>query len=233
MSLIELKNVSKIYQVQDEQKYALRDVTLTLPNSGLVAIVGKSGSGKSTILNLIALNDKPSKGEVYFNGENVSKWGSAMVNEYHNRCIGMVFQHYHLLEDETGLLNVMLPMMVLGKSTKRCEEDAKTLFATMGIEPQIYLKKVSEMSGGEKQRICFLRGLINAPYLLLADEPTGALDSKNSILTMELLKQASKKKLVVVVSHNNKLIETYADRIINISDGKVVSDVTINALNNG
>lgn len=233
MGLIELKNVSKIYLIGDEKKYALNNVSLSLPSSGLVAIIGKSGSGKSTILNMLSLVDKPTTGEIVFDGELTNKWSKKKVNEYHNRCIGIIFQHYHLLEDETGLFNVMLPMMILGKSKKRCEEDAVSLLENMGMKPELYNRKVSEMSGGEKERIGLLRGLTNNPFMILADEPTGALDSNNSVMAMELLKKASKTKLVVVVSHNLKLVESFADRIITLRDGKIQSDTTINETNKG
>lgn len=233
MSLFELKHISKIYSVGDDKKYALNDISISFPSSGLVAIVGKSGSGKSTLLNMLALIDRPTKGDIFFDGENVQKWGGKKVNEYHNRCMGMVFQHYHLLEEETGLFNVMLPMMVLGKSKKRCTEDAISLCQSIGLPPELYNKKVSDMSGGEKERFALLRGLTNNPFLILADEPTGALDSGNSRAAMELLKRASKTKLVVVVSHNLELVDEYADRVIQISDGKIINDIRKHEFNKG
>ncbi len=233
MPLLELKNVTKIYKTNDSRiKYALKNFSIMLPSSGLVALVGKSGSGKSTLLNLISLLDNPSEGKIYFNKEDISKWKDKRKTKYHNQDIGMIFQHYQLLEDHSAIYNIMLPSLILGVKESRAKEDAITLLEGINFPKKLYEQKVSNLSGGEKQRVAILRSFINNPKIILADEPTGALDSNNSLAIMDILKNASKKKLVIIVSHNQSLVERYADRIISIKDGKLVSNKHINVEEN-
>ena len=204
MSFLRLSNASRKYTLDDEKEViALNDVSINFPETGLIAIVGKSGSGKSTIINLISLLDKPTSGSVYFNDKEINKWNQKKKDYYHNQNIGIVFQHYNLLENETVLFNIMLPMLISGKSAKHAERDAIKLCESISFDSGLYHHKCKDLSGGEKERVAVLRALANDPPIILADEPTGALDSKNSILIMNILKDCSKSKLVILVSHNN------------------------------
>lgn len=231
MDLIKLKNVSKRYLEQNGRSFlALKNINLTLPSSGFVSILGKSGCGKSTLLNIIGLLDNITSGEYYFNNKEVSKLSHLEKEEYLSNKIGIVFQHYHLIEDQDVLFNVALPMMISGANEKDSYEDATTLLKGIDFDESMYHKKVNNLSGGEKQRIAILRALINSPHILLCDEPTGALDTDNSTRIMEILKKASKTKLVVMVSHNEELVNKYSDRIIRIKDGSIVSDIEINEI---
>ena len=222
MSLLRVVNISKKYKLQDgKERVVLINVSINFPDTGLVAILGKSGSGKSTLLNMISLLDEPTNGCVYFKQKNINKLDLKEKEDYKNRNIGIVFQHYHLLENETVLFNIMLPLLIKGEKAKNAEIAAKNLLKTIDFKENLYLSKCKDLSGGEKERVAILRALVNNPEIILADEPTGALDSQNSILVMELLKQISKERLVIVVSHNEQLINKYADRIIHIKDGQI------------
>ncbi len=212
MSLLFLSHASKYYSSSSGRFYALKKVTLAFPDKGLVAIKGKSGSGKSTLLNLLSGTDTPSEGKVYFNGsmDLSGKLGNEMT---------MIFQHYNLLSGVSVLQNVMLPLKINGGSKK----DALALLKAFGLY-KFASKDVSTLSGGEKQRVAICRALASKPKVVFADEPTGALDEKNSETVMNALKEVSKKRLVVLVSHNEELIERFADRTIEIRDGVVVGD---------
>lgn len=234
MAFLELRNLSKIYQNdKGVAQKALSDFSVIFPNSGLICIYGKSGSGKSTILNLISLLDSPTSGEIFFDNHLISKWTEKKKNLYRNRDIGIIFQHYHLLEEETVLLNIMLPMLILGSKFFSAKEDAITLLKGINFPENLYEKRCADLSGGEKQRVAILRSLINSPKILLADEPTGALDEKNAHLVMDIVKKASRNRLVILISHNEELIREYADRIITIQDGKLQSNQIIKEENNG
>lgn len=225
MYVLRVSNLMKKFKINETQeKTILNNVSLMFPESGLVSIVGKSGSGKSTLLNMISLLDKPTSGRVYFQNDNTETWNKKRVEEYLNKDIGIVFQNHHLLENETGLFNVALPMLISGEDKKVSFQLAKNLLEDMGIMEEIYLKKCRDMSGGEKERIAILRALINNPKIVLADEPTGALDSKNSNLVMDIFKRISQKRLVILVSHNNQLVEKYSDEVILIKDGITINN---------
>lgn len=234
MPLLELKGINKVYETANgKKKYALDNINLTLPNSGLVALVGKSGSGKSTLLNILSTLDKPSSGKVLFNEEDIKKWNERKLIKYRNSYIGMIFQHYQLLEEHSVLYNIMLPALIKGDSESDAKEDAITLLKGIDFPTKLYYSKCSNLSGGEKQRVAILRSLINNPKIILADEPTGALDASNGKRVMEILKNASRTRLVIVVSHNNELVNKYADRIITISDGRIISNKINIEENNG
>lgn len=229
MSLLRISNASRKYISENgNEHFALKNVSIIFPNTGLVAIVGKSGSGKSTIINLISLLDKPTSGCVYYRDEETSKWNQKKQDKYHNNEIGIIFQHYHLLENETALFNVMLPMLIKGKKPKDAERDAINLFQSINIPDNIYCTKCKDLSGGEKERVAVLRAIANDPPIVLADEPTGALDSKNSIIVMDILKKLSETKLVIMVSHNMDLVDKYADEIYTIKDGELDNVVVRN-----
>ena len=222
MPLLRIANLSKKYKLDNgKDRVVLDHVSIAFPNHGLVAILGKSGSGKSTLLNMISLLDEPSNGCVYFKNKNINKIDLKDKEIYRNKNIGIVFQHYHLLENETVVFNVMLPLLIRGEKRKNAEFAAKNLLKTIDFKENLYNTKCKDLSGGEKERVAILRSLINNPEIILADEPTGALDSKNSNIVMELLKEISKERLVIVVSHNEELVHKFADSIIQIKDGKI------------
>ncbi len=225
MALIELNGVSKCYKVnKTENKYVLKDVTLSFPETGLVSILGKSGSGKSTLLNLIGKLDDPSNGVVYFNGDNIAKYKEKKLTLFRKNIVSYIFQHYHLLENQTALYNVMLPCLLKGDSFSLAKRKVLSLIDDFSIDEVILNKKCSLLSGGEKERIAIMRAFINEPQVLLADEPTGALDKDNALLVMESLRKASEHSLVIVVTHNEQLARQYSDRIIHMKDGKVIYD---------
>ncbi|MBQ6730300.1 MAG: ATP-binding cassette domain-containing protein [Bacilli bacterium] len=229
MSLIELRNVSRFYiSGKEQKKYALKAVSLSFPNKGLISILGKSGCGKSTLLNLIGGIDKASEGIIYFDNEDISKFKEKDLMVFRSQIVSYIFQHYHLLEDQTALYNVMLPALINGDDYKTANKKAKDLLNSFSINKELFNKKCADLSGGEKERIAILRSLINKPKVILADEPTGALDKNNAILTMETLKKMSKECLVIMVTHNASLAEQYSDRIIKMSDGRVTADIRIN-----
>ena len=185
MALFELNKVSRFYLINKKQKYVLKDVTLSLPSHGLVTILGKSGSGKSTLLNLLGKIDAPSEGTIYFNNEDINKYKEKKISAYHSQCVSFIFQHYHLLDKQTALYNVMLPSLISGKSYQTAKEEAIILMNEFGLSEGLFNKRCIDLSGGERERIAILRSFINKPLVLLADEPTGALDKTNAVLVME------------------------------------------------
>ena len=221
MSEIKFVNVSKVYKVANgHDKYALKNVNLTI-DKGLICILGKSGSGKSTMLNMIGLLDFPSSGEVYINGKCTNKMKEKAQNRYRASTCGFIFQHYHLLENQSALTNVMLPALISGENKAKAKKKAIKLLNEFGLDEIKGNKNVAKYSGGEKERVAIARSMINDPDILLADEPTGALDSTNSESVMKVLKDLSKNRIVIMVTHNNEIAEEYADRIIKIEDGNI------------
>lgn len=226
MFKLEIKNVSKTYSIDKKEKfYALKDINMTLDKPQLIMIYGPSGCGKTTFVNLLALLDKPSNGSIYFNGEDVSKWKETKKNRYRINDIGIVFQNNQLLEEQTGLFNIMLPLLIAGVKEKQAKEKAIELLKSFDIKEGIYLNEVSKMSGGEKQRISILRAVVNNPQIVFADEPTGALDSTNSLVVMDLLQRLSNDKLVIVISHNEDIVSNFGDRVISLKDGEISEDI--------
>lgn len=213
MNLIEISHLFKTYKVGKKYVNVLNDISVSFPELGLVTILGKSGSGKSTLLNIIGGIDKASSGSLVFSYSRNKESSPTFI-----------FQHYLLLENETPLFNVMLPGLIQGYEKSFCEKQAKELLKLFDIDESLFYKQTRFLSGGEKERIAILRALITDPRLILADEPTGALDLDNAIKTMEILKNASKKRLVILVTHNRKLAEKYSNRIIELSGGKIISD---------
>ena len=231
MSLIELKNISKYYLInKNEKKYVLKDVTLSFPDNGLISILGKSGSGKSTLLNMIGKLDNPSEGLIFYDGENISKCQEKKLVKYRRRTVSYIFQHYHLLENQTALYNIMIPALLNGDSFHKAKSKVYNMVDNFAISKDLLHKKCSKLSGGEKERIAIMRAFINEPQVILADEPTGALDKDNALLVMESLRKASKKSLVIMVTHNEELARVYSDRIIHMKDGKITKSEKINYL---
>ena len=222
MELIQLVNVTKTYKVDDKENQVLKHFSYGFPSNGLFAVIGKSGSGKSTLLNMISLLDKPTSGDVYFNNENMNKWSNKRKIRFRNKDMGIIFQHYYLVESETVLYNISLPYLISGGLEKEGRNKAIKLLESINYKKELYTQVVSNLSGGEKQRVAILRALINDPKVILADEPTGALDSRNSELIMQMLKSISETKLVIVVTHNIDLIKKYADKTLELKDGALV-----------
>lgn len=212
--MLKLRNVCKSYNVKNNKNIILDNITLDFKKGELVFILGASGSGKSTLLNIIGGNLKSDSGEIWLDNICISKLSNKKINDYHSNVVGNIFQDYNLIEYMSVIDNIMLANNGYG-NRKRID----ILLKQLGL----YDKKkviVNKLSGGEKQRVAIVRALVNDPDIILADEPTGALDSKNSIEVMEILKKISNDKLVIVVSHDNYLANKYASRIINIKDGK-------------
>ena len=231
MGLFELNEVSRFYIIdKNKKKYVLKDVSLSLPHSGIVTILGKSGSGKSTLLNMIGKIDEPSEGAIFYNEELISDFKEKRLTKFRSEEISFIFQHYHLLDSQTALYNVMLPALISGKSYKEAKKKAISLMKSFSLNENLYLKKCADLSGGERERIAILRAFINDPKVVLADEPTGALDKENALLVMEELKKRSRNALVLLVTHNNELARKYSDRIIYMHDGRIVKDERINAI---
>ena len=227
--MLEFKNVSKIYKTNNgEDFYALKDFSYSFKNKGLYFIEGKSGSGKSTICNLAALFDKPTEGEIYFKGKNINKWKNKKIDEYHSTNIAVIFQHYNLLVEETVLFNVCLPSFSLINNKIKTTKRAKELLLKVGIKENQFKEKANNLSGGEMQRVAIARALLNNPSIIIADEPTGALDSDNSVKVMNILKEISKEKLVIIISHNSDLVDKYMDYKIILKDGKQINKAEYN-----
>ena len=232
MSYIDLENVSRFYLIsKNQKKYALRNITLSFPDIGLISILGKSGCGKSTLLNLIGKLDNPSEGVVYFEDEDIAKFKENRLQYFRKDTVSFIFQHYHLLENQTVLYNIMLPALLNGDSFAKAKNKALSMIKNYGINKEMLHKKCSKLSGGEKERVAVMRTFINEPRVILADEPTGALDKDNALLVMESLKRASKTSLIIMVTHNEELARVYSDRIIHMKDGRIINDEKINLLN--
>ena len=233
MKLLIAKNISKRYQINKTQEfYALKPTNLSFDDKGLVLISGHSGSGKSTLINLLSKIDKPSSGELYFNNKSYSSIKGRKENIFRNRSIGIIYQEYHLFPNLTVLQNVTVPALISGVRKKKAIKHAKELLKRFNILEDLWNTKAQYLSGGESQRVCIARALINDPKIIFCDEPTGALDSANSKTVIEYLKEISKTRLVILVSHNLQLTKEYADRLIEISDGKVTHDSYIRNITN-
>ena len=221
--MLQIKNVYKEYRTGNLVQKALDNVSLNLRDNEFVAILGPSGSGKTTLLNIIGGLDRYDKGDLVINEISTKKYKDGDWDSYRNHTIGFVFQSYNLIPHQTILSNVELALTISGVSKKDRKKRAIDALKKVGLEKQIH-KKPNQLSGGQMQRVAIARALVNNPDIVLADEPTGALDSETSIQVMELLKEVAKDRLVVMVTHNPELAEEYATRIVNLKDGKIISD---------
>lgn len=221
--MLSLKNIVKDYPIGDEVVHALRDVSIDFRESEFVAILGQSGCGKTTLLNIIGGLDKYTSGDLVINGKSTKEYKDRDWDTYRNYSIGFVFQSYNLIPHQTVLSNVELALTLSGVSKSQRRQRAIDALKKVGLGDQIN-KKPNQMSGGQMQRVAIARALVNDPDILLADEPTGALDSETSVAIMEILKEISKDKLIIMVTHNPELAEKYATRTIRLLDGKVTSD---------
>ena len=221
--MLELTKITKIYETGAFKQKALDGVSLSFRKSEFASILGPSGSGKTTLLNIIGGLDKYTSGDLIINGTSTKKYKDSDWDSYRNHRIGFVFQTYNLISHQSVLQNVVLALKLSGISKKEAQERAIRALKEVGLEDHIY-KKPNQLSGGQMQRVAIARALVNNPDILLADEPTGALDTNTSIQIMELLKKISRNKLVIMVTHNPELANTYSNRIINLKDGKITSD---------
>ena len=220
--MIEFKNVSKIYKTKKGvETKALNNINLKIGNKGLVFIVGKSGSGKSTMLNLLGGLDNITSGELFINNKDISKFKNKQYDAYRNTYVGFIFQEFNILENYNVYENIELALRLQNK--KSSKEEIDNLLKKLGLE-NLDQRKINELSGGQKQRVAIARALIKNPEIILADEPTGNLDQTSSKQIFDLLKEISKEKLVIVVSHDMESAKNYADRIIEISDGNIIND---------
>ncbi len=221
--MLVLKNIVKDYVTGDTMVRALKGIDINFRENEFVAILGPSGCGKTTLLNIIGGLDRYTSGDLFINGKSTKSFEDSDWDTYRNHSIGFVFQSYNLIPHQTVLANVELALTLSGVSKKERKERAIEALKKVGLEQQIY-KKPNQMSGGQMQRVAIARALINDPDILLADEPTGALDSETSVQIMDLLKEISKEKLIIMVTHNPDLANDYANRIIRCLDGEVVDD---------
>lgn len=221
--MLQLKNIKKSYKVADFTQVALNDVSLKFRKNEFVAILGQSGSGKTTLLNIIGGLDHYDSGDLIINDKSTKKFKDTDWDAYRNNCIGFIFQSYNLISHISILANVELGMTLSGVSKKERRQKAIEVLKKVGLEDHIN-KKPNQLSGGQMQRVAIARALVNNPDVILADEPTGALDSKTSVQIMELIKEIAKDKLVIMVTHNSELAHTYANRIIELKDGNIISD---------
>lgn len=221
--MLELKNITKTYQVADSNQKALNKISLKFRENEFVSILGQSGSGKTTMLNIIGGLDKYSSGDLIINNISTKKFSDRDWDTYRNHRVGFVFQSYNLISHQTALQNVELALTLSGVGKVERRKKAKQVLKKVGLEKQMN-KKPNQMSGGQMQRVAIARALINDPDILLADEPTGALDSETSIQVMDLLKEIANDKLVIMVTHNPDLAAQYSTRIIKLLDGEVKSD---------
>lgn len=221
--MLQLKNIVKTYVAGDTKQDALKGVSMNFRENEFVSILGQSGSGKTTLLNIIGGLDRYTSGDLIINGVSTSKYKDADWDYYRNHSIGFVFQSYNLIPHQSVLSNVELALTLAGISKKERRARAIEVLKKVGLADHIH-KRPNQMSGGQMQRVAIARALINNPDILLADEPTGALDSETSVQIMELLKEIAKDKLVIMVTHNPELAAKYSTRIIRVLDGRIVDD---------
>lgn len=221
--MLQIKNICKKYKTGNLIQEALNDVSLNLRDNEFVAILGPSGSGKTTLLNIIGGLDRYDKGDLIINDVSTKKYKDKDWDSYRNHTIGFVFQSYNLIGHQTILANVELALTISGVSKGKRKEMALKALNSVGLKEQAH-KKPNQLSGGQMQRVAIARALVNDPDIILADEPTGALDTKTSVDVMELLKEVAKDRLVVMVTHNPELASNYATRIVNLKDGKIITD---------
>ena len=221
--MLQIKNISKTYKTGNFIQKALDEVSLNLRDNEFVAILGPSGSGKTTLLNIIGGLDKYDSGDLIINGISTKDYKDKQWDTYRNHTIGFIFQSYNLIPHQTILSNVELALTIAGISKKEKAKLALDALDKVGLKEQAH-KKPNQLSGGQMQRVAIARALVNNPSIVLADEPTGALDTKTSIQVMDLLKEVAKDRLVVMVTHNPELAKEYANRIVNLKDGVIIDD---------
>ncbi len=221
--MLELKKINKSYKTGSFTQKALKDVSLKFRKNEFVAILGASGSGKTTMLNIIGGLDRYDSGDLIINNKSTKKFKNIDWDRYRNNCIGFIFQSYNLIPHITILDNVEMAMTLSGVSARTRRRKAKAALKKVGLIDHIH-KRPNQLSGGQMQRVAIARALVNDPEIILADEPTGALDTKTSVQIMELIKEIANDKLVIMVTHNPNLANQYSSRIIELSDGEIKDD---------
>ena len=221
--MLELKNITKVYPTGGEEVHALKGIDLKFRHSEFVSILGPSGCGKTTMLNIIGGLDQYTSGDLVINGRSTKEYKDRDWDAYRNHSVGFVFQSYNLIPHQTVLANVELALTLSGVSKKERRKRAKEALEMVGLGNQLN-KRPSEMSGGQMQRVAIARAIVNNPDIILADEPTGALDTETSVQVMDILKEIAKDRLVVMVTHNPDLAEKYSTRIVKMLDGNIISD---------
>ncbi|MDO4742844.1 MAG: ABC transporter ATP-binding protein/permease, partial [bacterium] len=221
--MLKLKGITKSYRAGDQTVLALKNVSIEFRKNEFVSILGPSGCGKTTILNVIGGLDRYDSGILYINKKSTRKFTDKDWDDYRNTTVGFVFQSYNLISHQTALSNVELALTLSGVSKQERKKRAIAALESVGLADQIH-KKPNQMSGGQMQRVAIARALVNDPDILLADEPTGALDSETSVQIMEILKEISKEKLVIMVTHNPELAQEYSTRTVKLLDGEIVDD---------
>ena len=221
--MLELKNVTKIYPAGGENVEALRGIDLRFGQNGFVSILGPSGCGKTTLLNIVGGLDQYTSGDLIINGKSTKDFRDRDWDAYRNHSIGFVFQSYNLIPHQSVLQNVELALTLSGVSKRERRARAREALERVGLGDQMR-KRPAQMSGGQMQRVAIARAIVNNPDIILADEPTGALDTETSVQVMEILKEISRDRLVLMVTHNPDLAERYSTRIINMLDGRITHD---------
>ena len=221
--MLKLENIKKDYITGDTTVHALKGVSVEFRKSEFVSILGQSGCGKTTLLNIIGGLDRYTSGELYIDGRATSDFRDRDWDNYRNHSVGFIFQSYNLIPHQSVLSNVELALTLTGVPRAERRRRAAEALEKVGLADQLN-KKPNEMSGGQMQRVAIARALVNDPEILLADEPTGALDSETSVQIMELLKEISKDRLVIMVTHNPELAKQYSTRIIRLLDGNITDD---------
>ncbi|MEM5826073.1 MAG: ABC transporter ATP-binding protein [Candidatus Aenigmatarchaeota archaeon] len=222
--IVELENVKKIYKLGDVDVYAIKGISLKIYDGEFLAIVGKSGSGKSTCLNLIGCLDKPTSGRIKILGKDISQFSENELAKIRGKTIGFVFQMFNLIPTLNTIENIMLPMIFQGVKKEERMKKVKEIIKLVGLENRMF-HKPNELSGGERQRVAIARALVNEPKIILADEPTGNLDSKSGKMIIDLLIKINKERgtTLVVVTHDIELA-SLAERIIKLEDGRIVEE---------
>lgn len=221
--LIKTENLKKIYKMGDEEVKALNGVNIEIKENESVAIMGPSGSGKSTLMHLIGLLDTPTEGKMWIEDIEVSKMNKKKLAYLRNKKIGFVFQNFNLLSRNTALFNVSLPLVYAGASYKERMKKAQEMLTAVGLKDRIN-HKPTELSGGQQQRVAIARALTNEPSIILADEPTGNLDSKSGLEIMQILQSLNQKGITVILVTHDGFVAQFARRIIKLADGIIVND---------
>ena len=221
--MIKLVNIEKHYQTANEKLYALKEINVEFRKNEFVSILGPSGCGKTTLLNIIGGLDCSKEGDLIINGKSTENYKDEDWDYYRNCRVGFVFQNYNLISYLTVLENVEIALTLSGISKKERRKKAVEAIEKVGLKDKIN-EKPNQLSGGQMQRVAIARAIVNDPQIILADEPTGSLDSKTSVQIMDILNEISKEKLVIMVTHNVELAENYSTRIISLMDGKIIND---------
>lgn len=224
--MLELKKIKKTYKVNKLNQIILDNINICFRDNEFVSILGPSGAGKTTLLNIIGGLDRCDDGDILINGKSTKTFKNKKWDYYRNKYIGFIFQNYNLIEHMSVLDNVMLPLKLSGYNRKKSKNKALKVLKKVELEKH-FNKRPSQLSGGQKQRVAIARALVNDPKIILADEPTGALDSNTSTKIMKIIKEIAKDKLVIMVTHNRKIAEEYSNRIVCLKDGKITKDTNV------